>query len=391
MSNMIRNKLGVAALAATLVGAVDVRTADAACPKALCGGNGTVLYGQHINGLHVAGQRNADGHRLVPGSIRLGAAMNWWVPAIFGDPSLLQRCVYKGRPEDLRMIVAGGRILVYESGAFAVPTPRKVYSGACLRGATFTVEVRGGPSAVLRIAEIGQTSTWHQNASLRRKLEMYRIVAGDGASICEQKNRTLMESWQVAGLGCDGTPPVCTNPDPHERQWHEETDMAFAASGEVYADVADRGLEVIAGEVGPEWFQFACAGSSVSKLVMMGFDLNDRQRGVRLATMNMLAARYDGKTDMTRTGAALDYQLTRGPKFLGGPDPSKIDTTQPEAYWRPRGAACVSRMRAWASGVYAGPGVAPATEAAHLASLGLPRCGAHAPNGAIWKTQIVRD
>ncbi len=383
-------------VAAVLGVAVYADPAAAECPMGTCGGNGTVLYGHDINGLNVRGEPNVDGHRLVHDSIRLGASLPW-------------PCRYHGPPNELRLAVVNNRLVIKKHAS--ILGPGGAFSGACLIGATFTVEVSHGrnqpPSSFtdLRIDAVDYTSSWHAVPSQRRRLEMYRIVPVKPGvlheaqtSICNRADWSWMEDWQVGGLTCDGAPEVCHNPRADEVQWHDATDMAFVVSGEVYVDDDDAGLKVIAGQEGPDWFQFACPRSSLSKMAFMGFNLNDRaRRPVRLGMMNMLAARYDGKTSMTTTGKPLQYELVQGPKFLGTPDPTKIYPGGPEAYWGASGALCLSHMRTWMKkpnapeGYYGPPilGPMPDNEQGHIASIKPQACPPAPPAEALWTSKVV--
>jgi hypothetical protein len=356
----------------------EARRAEAAgCGFTACGTNTAELRGTPIRGLNVRGVTNADGVRVVPGSVQMVA------PSSGIACSHFQELGYS-------IDVAGGSLIA------RAPAPATtIVQGPCLLGATFDLEVptvKGGKPVLahvqLRIAQKSAVSTWFVDPAWASLVPTYELIdVARQVSICPTK-ASWMEDWQATDLGTDGQNP----PGVPGLLWRTATDHAIVVQGETYAETASADPA----RSTAEWFNVACAGSAIAKLRLLGYDPMSgwSSRGERQATLKMLTAHYvpDSATAFTRTGTPLAWisarQVTAAPLYHGMPAAERIGPI--EARWQDTGAQCLSHLRLWMDPSLHGAGE---TEAGDLQAIvdqgGPPACGPPATSGVYWTTYTV--
>jgi len=308
------------------------------CEVTGCGSNTPVLFGTPIIGLNLRGTMNRKGVVLDP---------------------ILQRV----RPLPLPWPVAdcpSGAVLGVQEGRLVGKTAdgRIACDGYAMLGMTFGIEVGVGTQSTVnrvkvtvRISESSQVSTWESPSAT--VIPTYRLVWHDvsaavrvlgatvteGDSICP-KREAWMEPWQMI---VSPNVPIATR-----KGWKEATDHLLVVQGETYKD--DGSVD----SAGKEWFNFACVGSSIAKMRLLGFDpirsMTDAARAERQATLKMLTGRYlagESNPSYTSAGMPLLWKHHSGRRFEGEPHPDRLRTDVIEAYWGANGAVCVKHRRTW--------------------------------------------
>jgi hypothetical protein len=165
-----------------------------------------------------------------------------------------------------------------------------------------------------------------------------KVGVKEGDSICPRRE-AWMESWQI---------PSKNTKIEIRNKWKEATDHLLIVQGETYRH--DGSLDA----AGSEWFNIACAGTSVAKMRLLGFDPMESATGgaraERQATLKMLTGRYLAGVDepsYTSAGTPLLWKHRDGRAFDGEPERSRVRTDVIEAYWGARGAVCVTDRRTW--------------------------------------------
>jgi hypothetical protein len=213
-----------------------------------------------------------------------------------------------------------------------------------------TQQQRRRVKVTVRIDEESEVSTWGSPSSTA--VPTYRLVWHDvsaatavlgtkvkeGDSICPRRE-AWMESWQI---------PSKNTKIEIRNKWKEATDHLLIVQGETYRH--DGSLDA----AGSEWFNIACAGTSVAKMRLLEFDpmrsTIPGARAERQATLKMLTGRYlagEGEPSYTSAGMPLLWRHSDGRAFEGEPEPSRVRTNVIEAYWGVRGAVCVTHRRTW--------------------------------------------
>jgi hypothetical protein len=284
---------------------------DDECPSWSCGSNTPRVEGAPIEALHLGGEPNARGIRLIPGSLnkrQCGAGLTLDI----------QGGVLVGRVGGL-----GGRI---------------VCRGADLLQATFQLEIAARDAAPkqvkIRIAGAGQVYPWHMEP-LPQPLATYLLVEHlTGAPICPRDEAWMEDQWQQVPMNPDFKPV-----------WYEATRHAILVRGETYRGT-DATVE-ISGPVAADWFNIACAGTAIAKMRLLGYDPLDpsSSRVQRQATLKMITAKYCGSDSFTERGMPLLWGSEPATPYYGLPDPARVDEV--EARWNEHGAVCLSHARAW--------------------------------------------
>lgn len=356
------------------------RPASAAkCGYELCGTNTADLRGTAIEGLNVNDLPNADGVRLVRGSV------------VFTRTFSNSAC-WSSFGTGYSIAVQSGQLL-----ARAEPPSTATIGGSCLLGATFEIEapIRElvGTTTIptwrtvlrqirIKINARNDVSTWEYVSARRTTVPTYELLdVESGISICPL-SEPWMETWQTGGMVENANPPGV----PGQR-WHAATDHAMIVQGETYTDAAS--VDVLRSS--PDWFNIACAGSAIAKARLMGYDPMSSfgSAAERQSTLKMLTAHYvrDNSRSWTETGTPLVWTSNRSvagqPEYYGWP--SKLPTGPREAYWNSDGVSCISHLRLWRVG-----STGEAAKAAEVRTLArVDSCSNTAPTGTFWRTTTV--
>lgn len=321
----------VIATLGAIAGTLPAQALAGPCTGPLCGTNTPIPFGTKVFALNSAGFQNYEGVALLPGSLR-------------PDPA---RC--GAMPRNLR-VQDGGFVGV--DGANNV-----VCRDDDLLGATFvilvpkvpviegSVKTRTTPDAskvwplTIRIVERSQIETWHKKGD--ELLPTYKLewVGGGsppvvpGKSLCTKM--APMEDHQIAV-----TPKRSDDPNVDER-WLHGSDHLLLVQGESYEG------DATVFDSGPDWFNFGCFRSALSKMRLLGFNPQTggaAKQGERQATLKMLRAQYvDGHT-YTKPGMPLRWKWVPSQVSYYG-DPTVFGPM--EAYWSASGAMCLSHLRTW--------------------------------------------
>ena len=328
-----------AALASTVLG---LRSVEAACNAYRCGANTPILWGTFVRGLSTTGEANAERVVLRPELI----------------PSGVGTCV----GDDIKLTSVDGRLT-------GVRDKVEVCADAALVGSAFDLDVPYKALTMrvrVRIDEIKTVSTWEVEGATLLPTYRFKVIASgaiaapgeappDGARpfgpvsptpLC-QETPGWMEEWQQEGLVPRMVNPTVgyitwENPDGvGGAQWQVGTDHALIVSGETYTETGS------SAKVGPQWFQIACAGSAIAEMRLLGVDPWEQRaiaRGLTVATLKMMGARYTGDQAFTRPGTPVRWQRWDARRFYGGPA-RDLAPGPSEAMWTRDGATCVDHLR----------------------------------------------
>ncbi len=329
------------------------------CDSWGCGSNTPIALGAPIEGVHLFGEPNGKGIRLIHGSLRGG-----------------------GCGDDASLDVQGGALLGRDAEG------QVVCQGQDVVGATFDLEVRVGEEtlqASIQIAEMGEVFPWHIVGEPVPLPTYLMVEEQTGTPICPQ-DEAWMEPWQLAALDPDLAVP-----------WGTPTRHAVLVRGETY-DGTYATVE-LTGEEGADWFNIACSGTAIAKMRLLGYDpaAGTSEHTERQATLKMITAKYCGWTSFTERGMPVRWQSTSGTQYHGTPAPAQVHEI--EARWGEQGPVCLSHARAWREGHELPDAIAdyclgmgePCDKESHLIELlrdcEIPECTGTEP--AYWTTHTV--
>jgi hypothetical protein len=257
------------------------------CTTWRCGYNTTEINGKSLQELHLGGQANSDGVKLVGFLPPLGLLLNWQL-GVEGDA------------------------LVARGGLFGNQTLR----GAQLIGSTMLLKLDGLVTVPVLIAGYEQVDSWASNGE---PVAAYALVYADLAQPLLQRSvckGTLLDPLQAS---------------------------VVILAGERYDLDAKT---VIANQT--NWITLACAGSAAAKMSLLGYgphaeftDANTPASvGQRQATLKMITADYCGDGySYTEDGTPLEWENQ------GGTVVPEEDVGVLEAIWTEDGAACLDVPR----------------------------------------------
>jgi hypothetical protein len=264
-----------------------LRDLTVSCPRWRCGYNTTEINGKSLQELHLGGQANSDGVKLVGFLPPLGLLLNWQL-GVEGDA------------------------LVARGGLFGNQTLR----GAQLIGSTMLVKVDSLLTVPVLIAGYEEVDSWASNGE---PVAAYALVYADLAqpllqhSVCKG---TLIDPLQAS---------------------------VVILAGERY-DLEHK--TVIANQ--SDWITLACAGSAAAKMSLLGYgphaEFSDASApfGVpeRQSALKMITADYcGGGHSYTEDGTALDWENQSGTVVPEG------EVGALEAIWTENGAVCLDVPR----------------------------------------------
>lgn len=257
------------------------------CPRWRCGYNTTEVNGKSLQELHLGGQANGDGVKLVGFLPPAGLLLNWQL-GVEGDA------------------------LVARGGLFGNQTLR----GAQLIGSIILVKLDSLLTVPVVIAGYEEVDSWAANGE---PVAAYALVYADLAQPLLQRSvckGTLLDPLQAS---------------------------VVILAGERY-DLEDK--TVIANQT--NWITLACAGSAAAKMSLLGygpnaeFDDESAPASVaqRQATLKMITADYCGDGySYTEDGTPLEWENQSGTVVPDG-EPGAL-----EAIWTEDGAACLDAPR----------------------------------------------
>jgi hypothetical protein len=264
------------------------------CPSWDCGANGPVINGFPVDELNLAGAPSSSGFVIIQ--------------FISADAMFLTLDVQGG---EFRGLDGQGDTVV--DGASVVGSTIMVHDGTRF----WEIEIAGYTSALEDWVEpAGFVSAYHLRYRPRGRTEWI--------DMCKD--------------------PRSAAADPNWPNGHET--YALLVEGERYDPVAKT---VQAADVSDEdWFNIACAGSALSKMVLMRYDPRIAPGSVyhttpqeRQATLKMLTADYCGTgRSFTVSGHPLLWENDAGSHMIEAGD---VDTL--EAVWDENGATCLSTPR----------------------------------------------
>jgi hypothetical protein len=251
------------------------------CPRWRCGYNTTEINGKSLQELHLGGQANGDGVRLVGFLPPAGLLLSWEL-GVEGDA------------------------LVARGGLFGNQTLR----GAALIGSTMLVQVDSLLTVPVVIAGYEEVDSWASNGE---PVAAYSLVYADLAQPLLQQSV------------CKGTLI-----DPLQASVVILADERYDLDGKT----------VIPNQSG--WITLACAGSAAAKMSLLGYgphaglsDVDGRQ-----ATLKMITADYcGGGHSYTEDGTPLEWENQGGTVIPDG-EPGAL-----EAIWTEDGAVCLDVPR----------------------------------------------
>lgn len=260
---------------------------DSGCSRWRCGYNAAEINGESLQELHLGGQANADGVKVV------------------GFLSPLNLLGYKLSVENDRFVAKGGLLL-------------GTLKGAALIGSTILIKLGGGLTVPVVIAGVQEVPSWAAGAP---PITAYTLVYVDLEDTLSQRNV------------CSGTLL-----DPL-------TAAVTLIGGETYDEATKTVNPGMSG-----WVTLACAGSAAAKLKLLGygpsgdFDGQGHPATVmqRQATLKMITADYcgDGQS-YTANGTPLLWANAAGTVA-----PDDGDTVGAfEAAWSGGGALCLDTPR----------------------------------------------
>jgi hypothetical protein len=258
------------------------------CSTWRCGYNTTEVNGKSLQELHLGGQANSDGVKLVGFLPPAGLLLNWQL-GVEGDA------------------------LVARGGLFGNQTLR----GAALVGGTMLIEIDSLLTVPVIIAGYDEVDSWASNGE---PVAAYALIYADLAQPLLQRSvckGTLLDPLQAA---------------------------VVVLAGERY-DLDDK--TVIPNQT--NWITLACAGSAAAKMSLLGYgphtEFTDASPPTtvaqRAATLKSVVADYCGNGDSyTEDGTPLEWE-NQGGTVLPGPDAGAL-----EAIWNENGAVCLDAPRA---------------------------------------------
>jgi hypothetical protein len=264
-------------------------TVYADCSNWRCGYNSSEVNGKSLQELHLGGQANSDGVRLVGFLPPAGLLLNWQL-GVEGDA------------------------LVARGGLFGNQTLR----GVQLVGSTMLLQLDALLTVPVVIAGYEEVDSWASNGE---PVAAYALVYADLAqpllqqSVCKG---TLIDPLQAS---------------------------VVILAGERY-DLDSK--TVISGQQG--WITLACAGSAAAKMSLLGYGPNAKfydgsapaSVDQRQATLKMITADYCGDGhSYTADGTPLLWENQSGTVTLDPADGPGV----PEAIWTAEGAACLDTPR----------------------------------------------
>ncbi len=335
--------IAASAVTAGTVGAYGFENDPETCSPWACGENTPVLAGVPIGALHLGGAPSSTSQRLAralskvnpDGSLRVTSCdLGAYNGTLIAQSSPRGACI------ENELV---GSVFVIEVPNPQCPscTPAKVKVKVDARGEVDTWVVKAIPDKVSTYR-----LSWYDLSDARRVFGEPQITAREGESICPMREAAWMEDWQShreqqAGLV---TPILDTDP------WRAQTDRLLVLQGDTY--LPDASIDT--GKVGGDWINFACAGTALAKLRLLGYQpswtgapLVDPGAAERQATLKMITGHYRGATSYTRGGVPLLWRHRSGRLFAGIPDPATWSTGRWEARWGTAGALCVSHRRTW--------------------------------------------
>lgn len=257
------------------------------CPRWRCGYNTTEVNGKSLQELHLGGQANGDGVKLVGFLPPAGLLLNWQL-GVEGDA------------------------LVARGGLFGNQTLR----GAQLIGSIMLVKVDSLLPIPVVIAGYEEVDSWAANGE---PVAAYALVYADLAQPLLQRSvckGTLLDPLQAS---------------------------VVILAGERY-DLDDK--TVIANQ--NNWITLACAGSAAAKMSLLGYgphaEFDDASEPAsvaqRQATLKMITADYCGDGySYTEDGTPLEWENQGGTVVPGG------EAGALEAIWTEDGAVCLDAPR----------------------------------------------
>jgi hypothetical protein len=257
------------------------------CTTWRCGYNTTEINGKSLQELHLGGQANSDGVKLVGFLPPQGVLLNWQL-GVEGDA-----------------LVARGGLL-----------GNQTLRGAQLVGSTMLLKLNALLTVPVVIAGYQQVDSWASNGE---PVAAYALVYADLAQPLLQRSvckGTLLDPLQAA---------------------------VVILAGERY-DLDDK--TVIANQ--SNWITLACAGSAAAKMSLLGYgphaQFSDASTpasvGQRQATLKMITADYCGDgVSYTEDGTPLWWENQSGTVVPDG------DVGALEAIWTEHGAVCLDAPR----------------------------------------------
>jgi hypothetical protein len=257
------------------------------CPRWRCGYNTTEINGKSLQELHLGGQANSDGVKLVGFLPPAGLLLNWQL-GVEGDALVARGCLF------------GNQTL----------------RGSALIGSIMLVKLNSQLTVPVVIAGYEQVDSWASNGE---PVSAYALVYADLAQPLLQRSvckGTLLDPLQAS---------------------------VVILAGERY-DLA--GKTVIANQT--NWITLACAGSAAAKMSLLGYgphaEFDDASAPTsvaqRQATLKMITADY--------CGAGHSYTEDGTPRWWenqGGTVVPDGDVGALEAIWSASGAVCLDAPR----------------------------------------------
>lgn len=298
-------------------------TVQGGCDQWGCGANTARVEGIPIGPLHLDGQANQNGFRVIPELHKDGV-------------------VYE-------LDIEQGEIIGRPRGAGATASGQTL-AGQQVEHGWFSLQLDEERPLRVEIEDVAVVPLWAYrpeggsvNAAGYEYVFAYRlkIPTAKEPYTCKAVAWGAVEEYPDSGPKfVDGYRVV---------PWQEEGQYAVMVKGETYepstATVARQGAD------GERWFEIACSGSALSKMKLMGYDPEEQRAGLtstpaqRQTTLKMITARYCGAQSFTTEGQPLFWQNARqwfDAAFVGI-DPDRI--TDVEAAWNSQGAVCLNQPR----------------------------------------------
>ncbi|MDC0667379.1 ADYC domain-containing protein [Nannocystis radixulma] len=222
------------------------------CPIWQCGFNAAEVFGSSIHELHLGGQANAAGLRIlkvVPGPAAAAGG-------------------------HVQLDVVGDALVLRDARGAAV-------AGEALVGTRIVLAKKGRPYATVMIASHDRVTRWAEGSP---EVDAYGLVYIDGNHI--ERN-------------------VCTGYHDSPR-----APIALVLGGETY-DLDAKEVRPDA----EGWFSIACAGSAAAKLSLLGYgpQSSDTTPDQRQATLKMITADYcGGGHSYTENGTPIQWENVQG-------------------------------------------------------------------------------
>ena len=275
-----------------------------------CGANTAQIDNHPLNPINTVDERGVSTFRLVPNSLTLSS----------GTIAHLE--IHNG--EFVGVDPEGNRITGCDP----------------LKGAEFKIEQDTGQVWTIQIENVGKVKSFvsPRTSDGPEYITAYELVY----SLDEQKFSYACPCARTFGFehqNDEQLPPRIDGCDTIAVQ--DAGHYAVLIKGETYN--RDTGQVDIKGygDGSEPWFNVACSGAALSKMVLMGYNPEDgiTTWNQRQATLNMITARYcQGVHSFTTDGTPLDWQNSR--RWF----PS-IPTSSIEARWDENGATCLTMPR----------------------------------------------